>query len=283
MNTYLDIRTLVFISGVLSLVLWFAMFYIYLARKTYPGFGQWLYGTLFNAAGMLLICLRDYVPDFFSIVAANIFIILYLVFLTSGINAFLGGRQRIWPYILSVVFLTITAIHFTYVTPSLSARIIIISSLLILYGVYFGVLVERKVPLLLGGRNWFLTITIYAFVCWLIVRIILTIILERHSAGFMSASAIQGASFVIFAVLNVAVTVGLITLNFQRVELDLRKSAEEISTLKGIIPICANCKKIRDDQGYWNHLEKYIREHADVEFSHGICPECREKLYPGFK
>ncbi len=56
----------------------------------------------------------------------------------------------------------------------------------------------------------------------------------------------------------------------------------EIKTLRGIVPICSHCKKIRDDKGYWNHLEAYIQKHSDASFSHGICPECAGKLYPGF-
>ena len=55
---------------------------------------------------------------------------------------------------------------------------------------------------------------------------------------------------------------------------------EENKRLHGFLPICANCKKIRDDAGYWHQVEAYITAHAEVEFSHGICPECREKLYP---
>lgn len=54
----------------------------------------------------------------------------------------------------------------------------------------------------------------------------------------------------------------------------------EINTLRGIIPICSVCKKIRDDNGYWQQVEVYIRNRSDVEFSHSICPECREKLFP---
>jgi len=54
----------------------------------------------------------------------------------------------------------------------------------------------------------------------------------------------------------------------------LEKQLTEIKTLRGILPICAVCKKIRDDQGYWNQLESYIHDHSGVDFSHGYCPEC---------
>jgi len=61
---------------------------------------------------------------------------------------------------------------------------------------------------------------------------------------------------------------------------DLEKAEEEIKALSGLLPICACCKKIRDDRGYWNQIESYIRERSEADFSHGICPECEKLLYP---
>ena len=58
---------------------------------------------------------------------------------------------------------------------------------------------------------------------------------------------------------------------------------EEIRTLRGIIPICASCKKVRDDEGAWQQIEAYITSHTESEFSHGICPECLAKMYPDIK
>jgi hypothetical protein len=63
---------------------------------------------------------------------------------------------------------------------------------------------------------------------------------------------------------------------------ELNKALSEIKHLKGIIPICSSCKKIRDDKGYWHQVESYIRDHSEVDFSHGICPDCIKKLYPDF-
>ncbi len=61
---------------------------------------------------------------------------------------------------------------------------------------------------------------------------------------------------------------------------ELQQAMSKVKVLSGLIPICANCKKIRDDKGYWNHLEVYIRTHSEADFTHGICPACLEKLYP---
>jgi PleD family two-component response regulator len=60
----------------------------------------------------------------------------------------------------------------------------------------------------------------------------------------------------------------------------LQKALGEIKILQGIIPICANCKKVRDDNGFWNQVEAYITEHSEAKFSHGICPTCAKELYP---
>lgn len=63
---------------------------------------------------------------------------------------------------------------------------------------------------------------------------------------------------------------------------EIEAKINEIKTLRGIIPICANCKNIRNDEGYWERVENYIIRHSDADFSHSICPECARKLYPEF-
>jgi PAS domain S-box-containing protein len=68
--------------------------------------------------------------------------------------------------------------------------------------------------------------------------------------------------------------------HLERANRDLQASLDKVKTLSGLVPICANCKKIRDDRGYWNQVETYIEKHSDAQFSHGICPECAQKLYP---
>ncbi|MBI5100704.1 MAG: HAMP domain-containing protein [Nitrospirae bacterium] len=62
----------------------------------------------------------------------------------------------------------------------------------------------------------------------------------------------------------------------------LQEALENVRTLQGILPICSSCKKIRDDKGYWNNVEEYVRDHSDAEFSHGICPDCAKSLYPEY-
>lgn len=68
----------------------------------------------------------------------------------------------------------------------------------------------------------------------------------------------------------------------QEANAKLEQALSEVRTLSGLLPICASCKKIRDDQGYWQQLEVYLGRHSDAQFSHGICPECVRKLYPDY-
>jgi PAS domain-containing protein len=68
----------------------------------------------------------------------------------------------------------------------------------------------------------------------------------------------------------------------EKVISQLQQALAHVKKLSGLLPICASCKKIRNDRGYWQQVEEYIRDHSEAEFSHGICPECAEKLYPEF-
>ena len=77
--------------------------------------------------------------------------------------------------------------------------------------------------------------------------------------------------------------IALRTKDLRETNQNLKSALEEVKTLSGLLPICSSCKKIRDDNGYWNQLETYIRDHSEADFSHGLCPDCAEKLYPELK
>lgn len=62
---------------------------------------------------------------------------------------------------------------------------------------------------------------------------------------------------------------------------ELQEALSQVRTLRGCLPICATCKKIRDDKGYWTRIEQYIMEHTDADFTHGICPDCAKKFVDG--
>jgi len=74
----------------------------------------------------------------------------------------------------------------------------------------------------------------------------------------------------------------VIVILFSAIIAQLKDALSKVKLLSGLLPICASCKKIRNDKGYWNQIESYVRDNSDAKFSHGICPDCVKKLYPGY-
>ena len=68
----------------------------------------------------------------------------------------------------------------------------------------------------------------------------------------------------------------------KKLNVRLEKALREVKALQGLLPICAHCKNIRNDQGYWQQIEEYLGEHSLASFSHGLCPDCARKLYPEY-
>jgi hypothetical protein len=90
------------------------------------------------------------------------------------------------------------------------------------------------------------------------------------------------ALFAVWATAMLGVRRNKIEQQRKMILIEREKALDEVKILRGLLPICASCKKIKDDEGYWIQIESYIKNHSEAEFTHGICPECVEKLYPDF-
>jgi len=112
--------------------------------------------------------------------------------------------------------------------------------------------------------------------------IVAKIDLSEIRAPFIRAAVISGLIAILTIVLGVTlffkVTNPILDRLSSTVE-QLRKALGEVKTLRGILPICSFCKKIRDDDGYWNQVEVYVKERSDADFSHSLCPDCAQKHY----
>ena len=111
-----------------------------------------------------------------------------------------------------------------------------------------------------------------------------TVIMTGHKDRGLALEAVKkGAQDYLFKG-EPSVTAIIRTMRFaierQRLMTDLQNALEHVKQLQGMLPICASCKKIRDDKGYWNQIESYISKHSEIRFSHSICPDCVRKLYP---
>ena len=125
----------------------------------------------------------------------------------------------------------------------------------------------------------------YEPVAELDLGIVAKVDLAAVRAPFVRAGLLSGifglVAVVVGAAIFVKVTNPLLQKLRETIE-ELQNSLSKVRLLSGLLPICASCKKIRDDKGYWNQIESYISDHSEAEFSHGICPDCVRKLYPEF-
>ncbi len=117
-----------------------------------------------------------------------------------------------------------------------------------------------------------------SFVISLIAQIFTVSGVGPFSGGEVQSNLISLNIFIISITLSAGFT-GILFLERKRNEIKLQSALDEIKTLQGILPICSNCKKVRNDEGYWERIETYIENHSEAEFSHSICDQCAEELY----
>jgi hypothetical protein len=100
----------------------------------------------------------------------------------------------------------------------------------------------------------------------------------KRLRSFLIGLMIMAFGFTVY----LAVVLNRMIRTIQRESRQRKEALAEVKVLSGMLPICMSCKKIRDDQGYWNQIEGYIREHSEAEFTHGLCPVCLKKHYPEY-
>jgi hypothetical protein len=98
-------------------------------------------------------------------------------------------------------------------------------------------------------------------------------------SGTMNISTLGAAAIgaVTLLVLAAAIATSVVDRRITAQALKLQAALAEVKTLRGLLPICANCRRVRTDRGSWEQIESYVREHTEAEFSHGICPECAQR------
>jgi hypothetical protein len=269
------------VASAVSLVICIIMIYVYHTRKTYNGFTHWTLAAVLLFSGMFLLGMRKYWPEFMTIITANTFIASYSVLTAYGINLFFYKTVRKWMFIAPVALIILTFTYFTYMDNNIRARIVIITAHAVVFFLYCAYCVKIESKRIKQSPNLLVISACLIQALYLLFRIVYTICIDKNIQNFMAASTIQAVSFFFSIGGNIMLFAGFIIMTSQRIENELFEANREIKQLKGILPICSHCKKIRDDAGYWNQIETYIQDHSDAEFSHGICKECAEKYYPG--
>lgn len=229
MSEFLDVRTLAFTGGLIAWTVAGIMVYVSLTRRTYPGFHHWTIGFVCGGVGMLLLSLRHVAPDFFSIILANLGLVMVPLMLARGMSIFFDTPRLTWLETGCLVVMLPLIAWFTYVEPSISARIIIYNMICALLLWRCALMSLRPLPALQFRRNWLLVGVCLALVAWYLLRTVLTLLHQWDATDLMSPSALQGATFLISILGYVMILSMLIIVNAQRLEGDLVQTHQELS------------------------------------------------------
>jgi hypothetical protein len=273
----------------LSLVLYRA------TRRVYPGFDRWTVAEGLQACGYLALTLRGFAPDLISIFAANLVFPIAAVFRLDGVHRFFD-RPRIakgW-YALPAAHLVLLLLG-AYAPNAGAWRGAMTSAATAMPSLVMAALIWRQHP----ERRRVFGATIAAALAFLGVLLVVRAAALLTAIGsarydWLAGSTPEEGAFIAIMAGHVAVTVGFLMLNSERLEheleraeatlrtsvTNLQRALTEVKTLSGLLPICAHCKKVRDDAGYWTQIEVYVRDRSEAEFSHGICPDCLRSVFP---
>ena len=289
----IDPKTLLVVLTFSTLFLAFILVFYKATRETYPGFSMWVYGTITMAIGAMLLAFRGVVPVGLSVLIGNVAFPIGAVYLLLGTKRFLdlpAPNKFIW----LVPLITLLCLIFFYrVYVITAARGVVISLSLTMVNLLTTWLLWRHAPHENKALYYFTGSMLIIASISLSVRSLLWLLFVPE-VNLFTRHVSQTIYLLIAIFSQIGWTFGFIMMNGQRMEDDLKESRAkltkgnqnltkallEIKKLSGLLPICANCKKIRDSEDYWHQVESYISQHSEVEFSHSICPECAKILYP---
>lgn len=263
--------------------------------KTYSGFGLWVLSTFTIAVAYVSVLLLGMMPELLGIIITNVAIVLAVVFRLDGTARFIQSEKIAKGFYLLPVLIIPIAGYFYLVNNDLAMRnlfysmIVLIISCIIAFKLYKNSNPENRRLYLTGAALFFIYSLLISgrAIFWILnPQDGIFIAGKLHQFYFLGTLIFEiGAGIFFLMINNQRLETELLTArnNLQILVEKLEKSVSEVRSLSGIIPICMHCKGIRDDKGYWNKLEKFIAQHSEAKFSHGICDKCLEKYYPEAK
>lgn len=237
MAQLLDMRTVLFVCGFVSLSLTLPMIYASLSRKSFPGFHIWTVGFILSGVGVILTGCRGLVPNFFTIVVANVLLMGHLSLISIGLMRFTGRRYRPVQEFLPIMAAAGLLGYFTWGSPDVNMRIVVLSVTLAVLYFRIGMCGVRELAEYFGSRNWLLALTCLVTSVWLLVRGALTLLTRHQLVDFMSAGTLHGLSVMVACVAGILIMSSLIIINSQRIENEMRAEEERYRLLFTQSPI----------------------------------------------
>ena len=169
--------------------------------------------------------------------------------------------------------------YFTFFQNSINIRVIIQSFFLLIIALQISVLSLTEVKAVYNSMHIPFTLSSIILTFFHSSRFLFYILYSEAETNFMSAHIINSVLAVIHFSGLYVFQILFIILCYFKAYTDLNESKKEIIHLQELLPICSHCHKIRDDKGYWEKIDLFIQKNSEIQFSHGLCPECLEKYY----
>jgi len=292
----LDVPTLIICNALTGFLLGTYCLLYSLRQQTCPGFRCWIAAFFLLAAGFAALLARGPLPVWPSIILVNgCFMAVGLLRLDGSLRFLRAKALSSWVY-LAIPTLVALDSYFYLVDDNLRLRALLfsifISTSFVVAGRFY--LLNRRT----SNRGLYVTggLTLMFYGGLLLARGIYvfmqpTILPKEQLSGLLTYDPYFLAAFLLETTLGICFL--LLNSNWlervlqaSREELkdslaELKTALSELKVLRGILPICASCKKIRDASGTWTPLETYIHAHSEADFTHGMCPDCNQEFYPG--
>ncbi len=268
-----------FVTGLTAWSLFICFWLFGRFGKVYEGFRLWTMSAAVLGITGILVGLRPLIPEFLSIVASNLLGLGALLMIRRGIAHFHRTSVNWITDLGLLVLMAVNQILFTFAYPHFLIRSAGVSGFHSIAFILCALVALRpetrkrtKIDHLLVGL--FIGTTIFH-----LLRMIAFLVFVLISLDHLQ-DVLFGASLIMMNVTAILIYGGLLALNAQRLSTDLQCAVSEARTLKGLLPICCVCKKIRSESQTWEPIEIYIRERSSAEFTHSLCPDCMAAQYP---
>lgn len=266
----LDVKTLIIAITAVTLLSPLLYYLLHKSNSLVGGTIQWTYAAIFSAIGLCMVLFKGFAPDWIVDLGANTAFALSYAFGWSGMRLFvdLPPMNRTAG---AIVLLQIPpTLWFQFIHPSESACSIVVALVimvfccLIAHDLFKGALAMKRPMRVYGSIVYAAQATAMA------VRIVLLLVAPLDGPYF-KWGFINEALFLWTIMFLFSLVASLLLMVSEKLQ-------AEIMTLRGIVPICSHCKKVRDDSGFWQQVESYVSSHSEAEFTHGICPDCMKEV-----
>ncbi|MEI7732591.1 MAG: hypothetical protein WCO56_23670 [Verrucomicrobiota bacterium] len=272
----MDSKTIILLLSIGSYVFALLLILYQWGKEKSQWIPYWITAKFLQGTGSLFLYLQSGPPEITTLLFANGALLLGCAYEAWAIFFILGRSvSRRTHFSLAAVIVAICLLTIYLSPPARAATILLVHC--VLYGIpAWALLGKPRRPSVLGkvlGIGFGVLALIY-FAGGMLIILRQADLIPR--LGFDTVPILLMSSFCMVLISGFS----LMLLAKEKSDLELKEAWEQIKTLRGILPICAHCKKIRNDKGYWEQVESYVSKHTEARFSHGICPGCVSKYFP---